>query len=91
MEPIGGARSDFQTALLALVVASSAPRKKGSRQPKFKDYVPEFWKRRGRDADPRSMLAFAEAFTRGVGGTVGENVREALSEPTDEVDGGARP
>lgn len=92
IEPIGQARSDYQTAYLAYMMAATSPRAKNAKRPRLKDFVIDWWdpKRARKPASPMTMLAFAAALTEARGGTVGPEVQEALNngDRTGPDDGG---
>jgi hypothetical protein len=78
-EPIGDARSDFQTALLAALIAN------GSRDPSKKpepfsplDFVVDFWREPEDEAESapnwQGNLSIAEVITVALGGTDNRSV-----------------
>lgn len=91
IEPIGGARTDVQTAMLAHMIASTVPRKKGRKLPPLKDFVPKWWADRAPEQQPRVMLGFVAGLTKAMGGTIAPTVEEAMrGEQSREAGGDPR-
>lgn len=86
IEPIGLARSDYHTAILAYMIAASNRGKRG-RKPKLKDFIVDWWKSRA-TAEPAEMLAMAAELTRAMGGTVAPTVQEAIDAERNRPDDG---
>ena len=95
IEPIGQARSDYQTAYLAYMMAATSPRAKNAKRPRLKDFTIDWWdpKRSRKPASPTAMLQFAAALTAAKGGTVDPIVQEAIAngDRTGPDDGGPGP
>ncbi len=74
VEPIGGRRGDYQTAMLAALLANIYRDPKAHRRPyAVQDFVPQWWQA-ARPTDWRQVLHKAALVTRMLGGTVKEGI-----------------